>query len=465
MSHAVERARAATPAAVQLAEFAAGLTEEQIPATVLERATHCLVDAVACAIYGAKFPWSRIVLEQTSLDAAAGFLPVSRTASPGGVREAALVWGTRSHAFELDSLCKPSAGVHPGATVALPALALAQALGSSGRDLLRAIVAGCEVMFRIGTSTLHTPEKRGFHAPGLNGPFGAAIACGTLMGFSRDQHIHALGIAGSLGSGLLAFSRAERGGMVKRLHMGRAAEGGVLAAQLARGGFDGPDTVLDGTFGFLQAVTDDNDPAMLTADLGTKWKIETLCLKQFACHITAHAPVHLLRTLMQRHGFHGEDIAGLRMGVSEKVLSHHTGRRPVDLMQAQYSVPYCTAMGAFRDLTDPDNVADDVLADSGIRRLAGLITVEPKRDGNSKGWGVDMTVALADGRCFDEAIEDFPGCPELPFSKARLREKFATLSKTSGAAAKPLFAVLSDIRDLHDVRELWRVAIPAQPED
>ncbi len=454
MSNAGKRSSASgRKAATILASFAAGLRHEDIPPAVIERATHCLIDAIGCAIYGGRFPWSRIALEQTSLDPKSGFLPVSRTQAPGAVREAALVWGTRAHAFELDSLCKPSAGVHPGATVALPALAMAYGLGSSGRDLLRAIVAGCEVMFRIGTSTLHSPERRGFHAPGLNGPFGSATACGTLLGFSAEQFTNALGIAGSLGSGLLAFSRAGGGGMVKRLHMGRAAEGGALAAQLAAGGFDGPDAVLEGELGFLQAVCDECDPAMLTEDLGTVWKIETLCLKQFACHITAHAPVHLLRTLMQRHRFTGDEIVGLRMGVSEKVLSHHTASNPADLMQAQYSVPYCTAMGAYRDVTDPDSIAEDVLTDSGIRRLAQMIQLEPKRDGNKKGWGVDMTIKLSDGRTFEEAIEDFPGCPTVPFSLDRLRAKFRVLTKR--AEADPLFDRLASIDSVKDVRALW----------
>jgi 2-methylcitrate dehydratase PrpD len=439
-------------AATTLAQFAAGLRYDDLPPSVIERATHCLVDAVACAVYGGRFAWSRIALDQTSLDPT-GVLPVSRSASRSAVREAALVWGTRAHAFELDSLCKPSAGVHPGATVALPALATAHALGSSGRDLLRAIVAGCEVMFRIGTATLHSPEKRGFHAPGLNGPFGSAIACGTLLGLPAARLANALGIAGSLGGGLLAFSRAGGGGMVKRLHMGRAAEGGVLAAQLAAGGFDGPETVLEGELGFLQAVCNESNPALLTADLGSRWKIETLCLKQFACHITAHAPVHLLRTLMHRHGFRGDEIVALRMEVSDKVLSHHTARHPADLMQAQYSVPYCTAMAAFRDLTDPDTIADDVLTDPEVRHLANMIQLAPRRSGEGTGWGVDMAITMRDGRVLQAAAGDFPGCPETPLSPDQLRGKFRSLTK--GTAADRLFDLLAAIGSAHDIRIIW----------
>lgn len=456
-SHSESATLEKSPAAVVLAGFAAGLNYGDIPAPAVERATHCLIDAVACAIFGAHFPWSRITLGQTGLKRDAGFLPVSDPGGPGGIREAALVWGTRAHAFELDSLCKPSAGVHPGATVALPALAMARSRGSSGRDLIRAIVAGCEVMFRIGTATLHTPEKRGFHAPGLNGPFGSAIACGTLMGLSADQLTNALGIAGSLGAGLLAFSKAERGGMVKRLHMGRAAEAGVLAAQLAADGFDGPDTVLDGRFGFLQAVCNESDPSLLTADIGTGWKIESLCLKQFACHITAHTPVQLLRTLMQRHGFAGQDISGLRLGVSEKVLSHHTSRNPADIMQAQYSVPYITAIAAHRDLTEPDNFSDDVLTDPKIRRLAEAILLEPKR-GDGKGWSVEMTVKLSDGRCLEDALDSFPGCPESPFTLQQLRGKFHALTKGANIDTERLFETMRSIETLDDTRRLWVTA-------
>ena len=446
--------RTGPAAAATLAQFAASLRYEALPAAVIERATHCLIDAIGCAIYGGRFPWSRIALEQTSLDAKAGFLPVARAESPGAVREAALVWGTRAHAFELDSLCKPSAGVHPGATVALPALAMAHALGSSGRDLLKAIVAGCEVMFRIGTSTLHTPEKRGFHAPGLNGPSVPRSPAGRCSAFRRSvrQRPRDRRLAGQWPARL---RRASGGGMVKRLHMGRAGEAACWRrARQRRVRWTGH--LLDGKLGFLQAVCDESDPALLTADLGKAWKIETLCLKQFACHITAHAPVHLLRSLMQRHGFSGDDIAGLRMGVSEKVLSHHTASIAADLMQAQYSVPYCTAMGAYRDLLDPDTVAEDVLSDPGIRRLAALIEIEPRRDGTTKGWGVDMTVRFRDGTVFDDAIEDFPGCPSLPFSLDRLRTKFRALTKE--AETDPLFDALTQVELIRDVRALWKLA-------
>lgn len=440
-------------AASQLSGFAAALRFEDIPPSAVERAVHCLIDAVACALFGTRFPWCRMVLAQTGLEQDSAFLPISNDTRTA-IREAALVWGTRAHAFELDSLCRPSAGVHPGATVALPALAMARARGSSGRDLIKAIVAGCEVMFRIGTATLHAPEKRGFHAPGLNGPFGAAIACGSLLTLSASDLVNALGIAGSLGSGLLAFSKAERGGMVKRLHMGRAAEGGVLAAQLAADGFEGPASILDGKFGFLEAYCDHSDASLLTAGIGTQWNILTLALKPYACHITAHTPVQLLRDLMRQHDFNGGDIAALRLGVSDKVLSHHTSRHPADVMQAQYSVPYLTAIAAYRDPSDPNSFSQDVLTDGRIRTLAELIQLEPKRTA-SEAWGVEMAVTLKGGKTYESALESFTGCPEAPFSADRLRQKFMALTADCRIDQAGTFDRLESILALDNVSDLW----------
>jgi len=176
------------PAARRLADYALSLRFEDLPPHAVQLAKHCLIDAVACALHGSAPPWSRIILQTVLANAGEGLcsffgaLPRPLPCAP-----AALCLGAFAHAFELDSLRKPGAGVHPGATVALPALAVAEASGASGRDLLAAIVAGCEVMFRIGDATLHSPESAGFHAPGLTGPFGAATAAGLLMGLDAAE--------------------------------------------------------------------------------------------------------------------------------------------------------------------------------------------------------------------------------------------------------------------------------------
>ena len=117
-----------------------------------------------------------------------------------------------------------------------------------------------DVPHRRSFASQPTPEKLGFHAPGLTGPYGAAMAAGRVLGLNAEQLAHALGIAGSLSSGLLAFTKSKAGGMVKRLHLGRAAESGILAARLAEAGYTGPETVLDGKFGFMEVYCRDARP-------------------------------------------------------------------------------------------------------------------------------------------------------------------------------------------------------------
>src|SRR6202021_169256 len=231
---------------VRLAEYAAKLRYEDIPADVIERARNTIIDTVGTVVFGYDLPWSQMIVAQARRAGPGG---KSRILGLGGplvqAPAAAFANGALAHAFELDNLTSPGAGVHPGATLLAPALAVAQERGFSGRELLTAFVAGAEVMIRIGRATRHTTEQRGFHAPGTTGPFGGAVAVGKLCGFDAAKMTNALGIAGSLACGLMEFARSGTGAMVKRLHLGRAAESGVLAAGLAADGFTGPVSVIE----------------------------------------------------------------------------------------------------------------------------------------------------------------------------------------------------------------------------
>src|SRR6202162_3141357 len=235
-----------------LAEYATRLRYEEIPAEVLQRARDCLADTVATILFGAQFPWSQMIIAQARRMGTGGKCAILSTSAQVCAPAAALAHGAMTHAFEQDNLTSPDSGAHPGAALVSAGLAVAQERGSTGRELLTAFVAGAEVMIRIGRATKRTNEARGFHAPGTVGPFGAAVASGKLMQFDAPKMINALGIAGSTSGGLLEFSRSGNGAMVKRLHLGRAAEGGVLAASLAADGFTGPTTVLEGPAGFLK---------------------------------------------------------------------------------------------------------------------------------------------------------------------------------------------------------------------
>jgi 2-methylcitrate dehydratase PrpD len=434
----------------RLAAYALALRYEDLPAEAVLNAKLCLIDAVACAIFGAGFPWSRAVIDLVAASGATGGCAVPGLDRRLDPRQAALAFGTFAHAFELDSLRKPGVGAHPGATVALPAFAVAQATGRSGRDVIAAIAAGCEASFRIGAATLHTPELAGFHAPGIVGPFASAVASGRLLGLSADQLAAALGIAGSCTGGLLAFAASRTGGpggMVKRLHLGRAAESGVLAAMLAERGYEGPRSILEGKFGILEAFCSRSEPALLTARLGEFFEITKLCIKRYACHVTAQAPIEVLRALMTKHRFTATDIVTMRIVASAKVASHHDERRPADVMLGQYSVPFSLAVAAWRDPEDPAAFAEDCVHDAGILDLAARIELAV---GEAPGWGTDLTVMLRDGSSIVGKADSFRGCPETPMSIEEVAAKFKKLA----GAAKRADVLLQSLRDIENVADV-----------
>src|SRR5439155_24773751 len=196
------------------------------------------------------------------------------------------------------------------------------------------------VMIRIGRATAHTNEARGFHAPGTTGPFGGAVAAGHLLRLDAQAMTNALGIAGSLCGGLLEFARGD-GGMVKRLHLGRASEAGVLAASLAAAGFAGPHTVIEGEFGFLRVFCTEWEQAALTRNLGHEYVTLSTVLKRYPVHATAHAAVRAVRDLQTEHGFSGADVESIAVTGNRRMVERHAIAEPADLMLAQYSIPFC----------------------------------------------------------------------------------------------------------------------------
>src|ERR1700722_16446767 len=318
---------------VRLAEYAAGLRYEDLPPEVIRCAKDCVTDTVAVIAQGSGLPWSQVAIRYARRIASGGRSRILGVKGPAvQAAAAALANGTSAHAFESDNLTRPGAGVHPGATLLPSALAIAQEQGSSGRELLTAVTAGFEVMYRSGRATKHSNERHGFHAPGTTGPFGAAVACGRLLKLDAMAMTSALGIAGSLAGGLMEFARSGTGAMVKRLHLGRAAESGVLAASLAADGFTGPTTVLEGDAGFLKVFCTEWDLSDLTHGLGSEFATLNLCLKCFPVHMTAHTAVQAVIELRTEHGFDGAQVDRVHVAGNERMATINNIREPTDIM-------------------------------------------------------------------------------------------------------------------------------------
>jgi 2-methylcitrate dehydratase PrpD len=443
----------------RLAEFATALRYEDIPEPVIAITKACLIDAVAVALFGSGLPWGKSVADFAFHvgESAGGYSNgkgASTVLSPALRRvsapAAALANGTFAHSFEFDNLRQPSVGVHPGSTASLAALAVAEEFDVSGRDLITALVAGNECMLRTGLAAKSTSEHFGFHAPGLTGVFGSAIAASRIMGNDAHKTTMAIGIGGSFGSGLLAFAKAGNGGMVKRLHMGRAAEGGVTAAYLAARGFEGPDVVLEGKFGYLDVYAEGGDPALLVEGLGMRWDSLNIWFKMFPCHVTAQAPVRAIQELQRRHKFTADDVARIVLAASDKVLSHHADRAPADVGTAQYSVPFSVALALFRDPADPQAFLDGPNQNPKILEICRAIELRPY--GTAIPAGLNSTcrldVTLKDGRVL--SVDKADGDERDPSAAVEplVEKKFFNLtSALPGDRPAELLARLKTIED------------------
>jgi 2-methylcitrate dehydratase PrpD len=416
----------------RLASYAVNLRYGQIPPEVIGRAKACILDILAVSLYGSTKPWSRAVLAFVRAGGARGHSTVLGQKWLTNAGQAALANGAMAHAFELDNVRQPGAGVHPGATAFLPALAMAEQTGADGKALLTAFAAACEVVSRIGVAAGNSPEKRGFHAPALTGTFGAASAAGRLLGLDEKQMVNAFGIAGSYSGGLMEFSRCKDGAMNKRLHLGKAAEGGVNAAVLASNGFAGPESVLEGKFGFCHVFSDAPQLAALTRGLGRDFEAMNIAIKRYACHINAHAPIEALAKITADHQFGPTEIEEIRIGGIEKLVTHHAIYRPTDLMSAQYSIPFCVALSLYADPMEPESFDERKIRDRKIRAMTDKVKLETDAEIEQKAWdrAARVTVQLKNGRRYAALVIHFRGAPANPLSHAELVDKASRLTRS-----------------------------------
>ena len=422
----------------RLARFANELSYRGIPARVIERAKACILDTLAVSLYGSTKPWSKMVGEFVHASGATGRSTVLGMNWKAQAAQATLANGVMAHAFELDNVRQPGAGVHPGATAFLPAFAMAEEKAADGKSLLTSFVASCEVMSRIGVAAGNSLERRGFHAPGLTGTFGGAVAAGRLLKLNDIKMVNALGIAASYSGGLIEFSRCQQGAMVKRLHLGKAAEGGVTAALLASRGFAGPESALEGKFGFCQTYSDSPKLSYLTHRLGQDFESMNICIKRCACHINAHAPIEALETLHAQLHFTPEEIHEITVGGIEKLVTHHAIYDPKDLMMAQYSIPFCVALSLYFDPTDPESFDDNKLADKKIRAMMRRVRLQVDQEIEDQGWdrAARVTVTLKSGQRHSSLIVHFKGTPGNPMTHAEVEEKARKLTRTLLPARK-----------------------------
>jgi 2-methylcitrate dehydratase PrpD len=417
-----------------MAGFVSGLRYGAIPAEVRERIKLLILDALGCALYGAHLEWCRILrdtLGRIDKDASCSVWGTSlRLSAP----HAALANGTQIQGFELDDVHR--AGVlHVGAVVLPALLAIAELRRNlGGEEFLAAAVAGYEIGPRVGLCMGPEHIGQGWHSGATVGVFAAAAGAARGLRLDAGKAVHALGIAGTQASGLMA---AQYGAMVKRMHAGRASQSGLYGALLAEQGFTGIEDVLESEYGgFCTTFSRSNDRfrlVELTAGLGETWQTMGVALKFYACVASNHTTLDALRELRARRAFGAEDVQKVVVHGSQ-VTADHVGWKyePKGLTAAQLNLPFCVATYLLEGDCGVEQFTDAAVADP--KRMALAERIEVKADpaitakGASYRHAVRVEVQLRGGERLECAKEAPRGSERNFAARADIIAKFEKLA-------------------------------------
>ncbi len=420
----------------ELAAFAANLRYEDIPAPVLRRAEDLLLDCLASILAGASAravqAIDRYAAAMGPADGPSEVLITRRRTTP---LFAAMVNAAAAHVVEQDDVHNGSV-FHPAAVVFPPALAVAQALGRSGRDLLVASVAGYEVGIRVG-EFLGRSHYKIFHTTGTAGTLAAAVTTGRLLNLSAEEMLHALGSAGTQAAGLWEFLRDAADS--KQLHTAKAAADGITAAYLAREGFTGARHILEGPQGMAAGMSTDADPSRLCDRLGERWALAETSFKFHASCRHTHPAADALQQALRNHNLTEADI--------ERVVAHvHQGAidvlgpvvNPQTVHQSKFSMGTVLALIARQGRAGLAEF-DAGLDDPGVATFRGKVEMEldPEVDGAyPQRWIGKVTVYTRDGRKLHGRVDEPKGDPGNTLSRAEIEDKTLSLGRYADAATE-----------------------------
>ncbi|HEV8472666.1 MAG TPA: MmgE/PrpD family protein [Methylomirabilota bacterium] len=445
--------------AERLAMFAASLSFEALPADVVASVRLRALDVLGIALASSRMSWAPAVLDLAPDGGDSTLIGTPRGAVPA---LAVLVNGTLAHGLDFDDTHAASI-THASAAVLPAVLALAEARNLDGRAAVTAAVAGYEAITRLGMAASGAFHARGWHATAVCGGFAAALAVGRLEGLDARRLTAALGIAGSLASGLMEF--LEDGSAVKRLHPGWAGHAGVVAAALARGGFGGPASILEGRFGFYRVFLDAAPDVAPFDTLGRQWETLRVGFKPYPCCHYNHAYLDCALELARASGITPEVISAIECRVPAGQVPivcepADAKRRPRSTYDAQFSLPYSVAAAFVDGRVDLDTYAPERLGDPRVLALAARVrhVVDPHSSFPAAfpGW---VRVRLADGRELEARAPDGRGGAARPLAESDIVAKFRD---NAGRALPPARVTALEeaalrLDALKSVRELMRL--------
>lgn len=449
-------------ATLALASWATNLTYADLTSSVVDAAVKSIYNWAGCAIggYGQDAPQ----IAQATTQALFGGPPTSSILGANGsiggafadAQLAALLNGIASHIDDYDDTHLETI-IHPSGPVASALLAAAEWWDEgpvTGRDFLTAFVAGVEAECKLGLSV--TPEHYdvGWHITSTTGSVGAAVAVGRLVGLNTTQMQHAIGVAATQVVGMQEFF----GSMTKSFHVGRAAQGGMLGALLARNGFTSSLQGLEAKYGWLHVVSTRENASAYFQQLGGVWEIEKNTFKPFPCGIVMHPTIDGAIQLHNQSLDQGKSLSSIRsvnLQVNSEVLVLTGKTDPTTGLEGKFSIYHAAAIGLLYGEATPAEFTDDVVNNATVVDLRRKVNVTTDDEQFSTVQAM-VTVEFEDGSTLEKYIEHAIGSLENPLSDAALKKKFVDqASKVIGPVrAEKAYSAFADIASMEDVGKL-----------
>jgi len=419
----------------EIVQLCNDLSFDNLNPDVKERVKYLLLDYLGVAIRGSRTESSEPVHRflSTRLDSVNG-VPVAATELQVDAPYAALALGTAAHSLELDDVVN-AASLHPGVSVMSAALAAGYMSDCSGQELMEGIVAGYEVTVKLGIALNPAAHyARGFHPTGTCGTLGAAVAAAKILKLDQTGISNALGIAGSQAAGSMEF--LSDGAFTKRFHGGWSAHSGLVAALLAKEGFTGPATVIEGKFGFLHAYSPASDATKVLADWGTPYEIMNTSIKPHACCRYKQGAIDCILKIIEDNGLLPEainnvEISILKAGFALVVEPHEMKLNPKSIVDAQFSMPFGAAVAiieknAFLDQYCMRNIESDNIKKM-MSRIHCVEDPQIEKDFPRK-WPAKVKLTTKEGQTYHAQVEYPKGDPENPLSWEEIIHKFMNLT-------------------------------------
>lgn len=457
----------------ELANFVVTTRHEDFSPEVQHIAKRCILDGIGVILAGSTEPCTRIIREYVhSLEGKKESTLLGKGKTKAPARLAALVNGTAGHALDWDdtALAKTSdraALLHPTLPPLAAGLAIGEKLRRSGREFLTAFLCGFEVECKIAEAIHPDHWLRGFHTSNTCGVFGATTAAAKLIGLTAKQVCSAFGLATSMAAGVLV----NFGTMAKPLHVGRAAENGILSAELAALEFEAHPAALEGPKGFFYAFAGGFNPDKINGKLGRPFSIVDpgVSIKPYPCGALGHPAMDAMRALVIQHDLHPEDVDYVKVATGSNVLPPQGPlryRKAQTALEGKFCLPFQMAAMIIRRKAGILEFTDEFVQNPAVQKM--MDQVEPVIDPKIDALGRDKIVSRievrlkAGGILRGKSPEYYRGGPRSPLSREELAEKFNDCVHRilNPDQATRLLEKIESLESLDDIRTLIEMASP-----